>query len=454
MKYFTFALILYISQSLLAQNHGFGVLLDSSLYKNSPTAAPLMRGDYDNLPLTVSLKEYTPTPGNQGYTSTCAAWSSAYAGRTILDAVKYNWNKKQIDSNAYSPSFIYNQIRMNKTCNGGTSLIDALEVLKNEGGVKYNEFGFECSREVTDLEKKKAGEYRIIEYRDIFSNQNTNKVQLAKKSLAEKHPVIIALDCPPSLDNTKDVLKVDSSEYKNWGRGHGLAVIGYDDHKYGGAFEIINSWGPKWANKGYFWIKYSDFQYFCRLAFELIDKDTPDPNKYDLSGTLTFKKSSGEPMKVTQSGEYFVTDKSYSSGTLFELRISNNEPAYVYAFSSDLTFKTYKIFPFDERMVAYLPYSQNNIAIPDEDSYNMLDTITGKSYYCFLYSKTKLDINGILKKIEDADGTMLKRVKTVLADSIVDFKETEFTLTDKISFKAKSKGRSVIPVLIEIDHLK
>ena len=126
MKYFTFALILYISQSLLAQDHGFGVLLDSSLYKNSPTAAPLMRGDYDNLPLTVSLKEYTPTPGNQGYTSTCAAWSSAYAGRTILDAVKYNWNKKQIDSNAYSPSFIYNQIRMNKTCNGGTSLIDAL----------------------------------------------------------------------------------------------------------------------------------------------------------------------------------------------------------------------------------------------------------------------------------------------------------------------------------------
>ena len=55
-----------------AQEYGFGVSLDSNLYANTPTAVNLMRGDYDNLPKAVSLKQYSPTPGNQGPTSTCA----------------------------------------------------------------------------------------------------------------------------------------------------------------------------------------------------------------------------------------------------------------------------------------------------------------------------------------------------------------------------------------------
>lgn len=453
MKYIII-LFIWFSFNAFSQEHLYGVLLDSTLYRNSPTAAPLTRGDYDNLPLSVSLKEFSPTPGNQGSTGTCSAWASAYAGRTMLDAIKYQWDKKTTDNNSYSPSFVYNQIRINKTCKGGTSIMDALDVLKNQGAVKYSEFGFDCSRDVTDPEKLKARNFRIIEYRDIFSNQNVTRVQLTKKSIAEKRPVIIALDCPHSIEKIEELFKVDSIEYRYWGRGHALVVVGYDDHKFGGAFEILNSWGVKWGNNGFFWIKYQDYQFFCRLAFELIDKDIPDKVKYDLSGTLSFRKSSGEAMKVKQVGEYFVMEKFYPSGTLFELRISNNEPAYVYAFSSDLTFNTYKIFPFNNRMVAYLPYSRNNIAIPDEDSYNMLDSISGKSYYCFLYSKIKLDIDNILQNIEIAGGNMWERIKSVLGDSMVDNNFTEFKLSDKISFNAKSKDRSVIPLLIEIDHFK
>ena len=41
--------------------------------------------------------------------------------------------------------------------------------------------------------------------------------------------------------------------------GHAVCIIGYDDNLYGGAFEIVNSWGPNWGNSGYLWIKYSDF---------------------------------------------------------------------------------------------------------------------------------------------------------------------------------------------------
>ena len=135
------------------------------------------------------------------------------------------------------------------------------------------------------------------------------------------------------------------------------------------------------------------------------------------------------------------------------LRISNNEPAYVYAFSTDLTFKTYRIFPFDDRMVAYLPYRQNNVAIPDEESYNMLDETPGISYYCFLYSKESLDINDIMKKVERVKGSLWQRIKKVLGEKMVNIKNIDFKSSSEISFKARSKGKSVVPILVEINHM-
>ncbi len=454
MKKYIFMFVLISVIIIEAQDYGFGVLLDTSLYANSPTAAPLMRGDYSNLPSSSSLKEFTPTPGNQGQTSTCAGWSTAYAGRTILEAMRNGWSKSTIDSNVFSPSFVYNQIRSNNNCNGGSSLIDALDVLKNQGGLKLHDFSFECSREVTTDDKTNASVYRIIEYRDITFGQKDNKVLVIKKSLAERRPVIIALDCPPSFSRAKSLMTVDSSEYKYWGRGHGICIIGYNDKKYGGAFELINSWGTSWGNSGYVWIKYSDLNYFSRYAFELIDKSVNDPNKFDLSGTLSFKENSGADMNTYFNNNVFKMHKSYPAGTLFELRISNNEPAYVYAFSSDLTYKTYKIFPFTNRMIAYLPYSQNNIAIPDEDSYNMLDETAGTSYYCFLYSKEKLDIDGIMSDVEKSKGTIPERIYSVLKDKLVTKENIDYNAGYKISFKARAKGKSIVPVIVEISHIK
>jgi hypothetical protein len=428
-----------------------GLLLDDSLYANNPTAAPLMRGDYIDLPVASSLKPFTPVPGYQGPYGTCAGWSTGYAARTILEAMRNNWNGSVIDSNTFSPSFIYNQIRLAKGCNNGTSLINALEVLKEQGGLKLKDFAYDCDKEVTTLDKEKAKEYRIIEFRDI-SPKGANKILNVKKSLAEGRPVVIAMDVPISFNTAKELWIPLESDYKNWSRGHAMTVIGYDDKKFGGAFELMNSWGKKWGKGGYTWVAYSDFDFFCKYAFEIIDKTLYDPEKFDLSGTLQFRESEGNDMPATFNGEYFKMDKPYSSGTLFELIISNNEPAYVYAISSDLTYKTYKIFPFTERMVAYLPYKQNNVAIPDEESYNMLDETTGTSYYCFLYSKESLDVDDIMNKIENGVGNFWVRLNKVLDDKRIDKENINYSYDGKISFKAKSQDKSVVPVLVEINH--
>ena len=43
---------------------------------------------------------------------------------------------------------------------------------------------------------------------------------------------------------------------------HAVLAIGYDDTKYGGCIEIMNSWGDTWGNKGFVSIKYKDYAKF------------------------------------------------------------------------------------------------------------------------------------------------------------------------------------------------
>ena len=67
-----------------------------------------------------------------------------------------------------------------------------------------------------------------------------------------------------------------------------MCVIGYDDSKYGGAFEVINSWGRQYGNDGFMWIRYEDFAEFTRYAFELFLRFN-DPDAPDLGGALTLR---------------------------------------------------------------------------------------------------------------------------------------------------------------------
>jgi hypothetical protein len=93
------------------------------------------------------------------------------------------------------------------------------------------------------------------------------------------------------------------------------------------------------------------------------------------------------------------------------------------------------------------------VAIPDEESYNMLDTVSGPAYYCFLYSKKELNIDSIMTKVEADSGTFWERIKEVLKKEIVDSKNINYSYDNKIIFKAKSEGKFIVPVLMEIKHM-
>lgn len=446
--------LVWILLSLLsfAQEFGKGLLLDSTYYTKSPKAATLLRGDFFNLPESHSLKEYCPVPGFQGALSTCAGWACSYTAKTILEAIDHDWSREFVEQNKFSPSFVYNSLVDNMNCDKGVSLTDVLEVLKVEGTPKMNDFGYDCSKKIKQEDRQRASYFKIKEYREIFGRYDKNKSLLIKKSLVESNPVVIAFDTPESFHMVSNIWIPNDRDFKVWSRGHALVIVGYHDNLYGGVFEIVNSWGVDWGNDGFIYVRYKDLEYFTHYAFELISERSKDQGDYDLSGQLHFKTSDGIPMKSYFNGQYYEMLQPYESGTKFELVLSNFAPAFVYAFSCDLNYKPYKIFPPNDRVSPFLPYSKSNIAIPDEYHYYILDEVTGYSYLCFIYAKESIDFSNLLKSVNLSKGTLWERIVNSLS-----IKENSIEVIHKggeeIEFKSNSADCSSIIVLVQIKHI-
>ncbi len=436
-----------------AQQFGRGLILDSGQDDEVIVSASLMRGDFDELPINFSLKKYSPTPGYQGAYSTCAGWACAYSARTILNAIKNKYINPLIDRNAFSPSFIYNQIRKDSTCNNGVSLKDALELMKVQGVLFLNDFSYECERQIESQDKYRAGQNKILEYKEIFNRYSTNKILVTKKSIIEYRPVVVAMNIPRSFERCFDVWEPAKEDINLETNGHALVIISYDDTLYGGAFEIINSWGTDWGNGGYTWITYKDFEIFAYNAFEIIDDIKDEASEYDLSGILNFRLEDGTPIELKNNNKIFQTVNSFPSGTKFNVHLSNNQPAYVYAFGSDLKRKNTMIFPQRDNISPLLAYKRNNIALPNEHSNLILDNNRGKSYFCFIYSNKSIDIKTALKKIEKSSGDFIKIVFAYFKNDMVEVFDPTILNGSRIIFETKSEGKSMIIIIVEIDHI-
>ena len=76
------------------------------------------------------------------------------------------------------------------------------------------------------------------------------------ESLNVKHPDIVYAQAILETGNFTSEYYKKYHNMMGFG-GHAMCVIGYDDRKDGGAFEIMNSWGTDWGQNGYFMMPYS-----------------------------------------------------------------------------------------------------------------------------------------------------------------------------------------------------
>ncbi|RMG64747.1 MAG: cysteine protease, partial [Bacteroidetes bacterium] len=337
------AMCLLAPAFLIGQPYATGLNFDDAAYEELPITANLMSRDYSLLPRSYSLKAFAPTPGSQGTTGTCTAWATAYHARTILEAVKLGLtDRSDIDEHAFSVSYVYNQIRDGSGCDEGTWIWDALNLMQTRGVPRAADFGFSCDRPVSDADHRLAREFRIEGYKRLHSTQEQDKITPIKKCLTQDKPVVFCMHLPPSFYEARERWEpagFEKREPQAFG-GHAMVIVGYDDSRDGGSFEVMNSWGTeRWGNRGFTWVRYEDYALFARYAFELIEGVKPGMNEVvlnapDLGGDFSLALANGGEMQVrydTQAGMY-RSRQGYPSGTLFQLVIGNKQPAYVYAF--------------------------------------------------------------------------------------------------------------------------
>ena len=447
-----------------------GMDFDDEVYSSVPKKARLTRS-LENLPSSASIKQYAPFPDNQGRHGTCTSWAVAYCGRTIVEAVKNNWTDRElITSKAYSPAFLFRLLEPDdQVCNGGSAVSEAFTIMKQTGALYYKDLPGVCTPMIDSDQLERAKKSRIKDYLRLFDVATAPqiKIQAVKKSLTEKKPVVFGMICPNSFMRPSGVWEPVEEPLLSYG-GHAMCVVGYDDGKYGGAFEVQNSWGKSWGNEGYIWIKYGDFARFTRYAYEFVDLPEPRPGIADLSGQIRLTLANGTDMQVNllQSTRglkvvdaatipgtlsIYKTANAYTSGTKFRIYISNNEPAFVYAISTDLTGEITKIFPHEESISAALTDEKNDIAIPDEDHFIEFDNKPGKDFLCVLYSRDALDLNDLVKKISSEQGSFSEKILKVIGSKMVDPKNIELS-KDKIAFHGYSNGKSIISMMVEMEH--
>ncbi|MES2809430.1 MAG: C1 family peptidase [Bacteroidota bacterium] len=447
-----------------------GLDFDDDGYQKVPKKATLTRA-LTVLPARASIKQYAPYPKSQEQFGTCVAWSGAYCGRTIIEAIKNNWtDRNYITNNAFSPAFLFRLLEPNDAvCKGGASVEEAFNLMKSKGAIPFSALPEQCVSSLTAEQLNLANNAKIKDFVRLFDIGATEnlKVQSVKKSISEKNPVVIAIRVAQSFYSARNVWLPAEAPAANMG-GHAMCVVGFDDNMFGGAFEIQNSWGQTWGDKGYTWIRYADFANFVKYAFEFVDPPVVAPNLPDLSGEIKLVLAGNKEIaanllvstrglkvvsanKTAQPLTIYKTAGAYTAGTNFRIYLSNDQPAYVYAISSDLSNEVTKIFPYDDGISAALSYKKNAVAIPDEDHFIQFDDKPGTDFLCVLYSKNELNINQIIGQLSAQTGTFNEKVYKTLSSRLVDPQDINFS-TDKIAFKGISKGKDVIAMMVELDH--
>jgi hypothetical protein len=264
---------------------GQGLKLDPEKYKTiEKWKHEESMGFTSQLPSSISLRAYCPKPLKQE-ASNCVGWAVAYAALSTqynIDMGTTNYMHKW--ARAFDPNFIYNFVKKDGDywCQIGSSISDAMNVLgkygckpmvwepwlKCEDATTYNEFTIAL-----------AAQYKI---KDWYALSKDNLLYETKSALANKFPVIIGAMLTESFERGSAVNfgywnPVAGEKYTG---AHAMCVIGYDDYKYGGAFEVMNSWGKDWGDKGCFWIKYNDF---ANLVYEAYIMLTQPINKSSCS---------------------------------------------------------------------------------------------------------------------------------------------------------------------------
>lgn len=249
-----------------------GLIFDEDdTYRSIPLAAKPLQGA---LPASIDHSGMFPVPGQQGNQGSCVGWAVSYL-KSFQETKERAWGRSTPQTQ-FSPSYIYNQVKISGCTPGGAHFSDALNLLRREGVATIAQFPYDpqtCSARPSDAVKRSAQPYAISDWRRV----NVQDEIEVKEHLAAGFPVLVGL----SVDDGFSQLGRETYTQRSGASrgGHAMVVVGFDDNR--SAFKLINSWGRNWGENGFGWIDYTTFRRMARQGYVahdiIIDPIPPRP---------------------------------------------------------------------------------------------------------------------------------------------------------------------------------
>lgn len=233
--------------SALASGHGLGMQKSNAWITPSAKAGTLRAAS--SLPDSADLSEWAVPVGNQGSVGSCVAWSVGYA----MTGLYANMTDK--GGAPFAPMYMYSQIHLSNTADGGGAYTsDAYDLLEEQGiapKADYSGDDYVFTNSPTDAERAAALPYQTVDHTYLFSGagQSTSATAV-KTALADGKPVLIGLPVYSAFDELDDADQVvEASEVvpSSFRGNHAVLAVGYDST----GIQVQNSWGTNWGVDGF-----------------------------------------------------------------------------------------------------------------------------------------------------------------------------------------------------------
>ena len=448
---------------------------------------------------SVSLRRFCPPVGNQsGQPSPLKlGWAAGYGMMSILHAQN---TKASVE--AFSAQFPFELMPKSATgCRVENFVPQLRNILTQTGNVKAAQYDIkqaDCKTQPTESWQNKAAANRIDGLYLLFNKKSNSRSSSAaeieartKGSLSKGRPVMAVL----MVDDAFRQLKTDTWRPNNAGRAElqPVVLVGYDDSRQ--AFEVFNSMGTAWGNRGYAWVRYADFCEWSQLGLQMLwhsdspvptpvpprpeptpvpPRPEPTPRPVVLRGNGQLRSVTGStgsayvfaPVVVSRKGNYYETDRRFEINDGMQF-VSDQLPrfGYVYLLSIDATQKVELHFP-KEGESAYVADENNRLVFPKPrpgyDAQNRLVLTerqfvkeqSGADWLVVLYSKQRLSVAQLQQwqeAISVPSQQVVSTVEQLLGKALVPWQSVKFTPKKmQFSVNADAKG-SIVPLLVKIN---
>jgi hypothetical protein len=185
---------------------------------------------------------------------------------TLAAVVEYYNNVNSDYKLNLSPDYIYLNI-VEKIRQDTLNEVFAFAQQKGTVSASLVPFGASEINSEVNLAKK----YKIKDVITLFRATTTEiqKIYDLKKALTRGNPVLV------KFNTTEGFLRLNSED-RMWEPSKNesingqltLLVVGFDERRK--AFEVLHSGGSNWGNRGYIWIRYSDFAQFSTEGYVIL----------------------------------------------------------------------------------------------------------------------------------------------------------------------------------------